>query len=330
MMRLGIVGPGLIWEKRHEGALQKLTDTFTVTAFCASSERHKAEALSHYPKAAFVTDYEAFVKRDDIDAVVVLTPIELNAPVSLTALRAGKDVFLEKPMAHSLALGQELTETAAKLGRRLWILEQDGYDPRWLKIRDLINAGEIGEMTMFDYVIHWPLDTGALSRGGYGDTAWRIKPAYPLGAILDGGHHNVATLSTILGQPKWVFASGESLRDEFGTYDHILAQFGYNTKLHGTFSHSAFLSESRNYLNFRGTTGLIAVDGNNLVIERGEGKSTTIEIAPYEIHELMWNHFAQCIAENREPSYTYSQGFGDLSVLFAMDRSIQSGARADL
>ncbi len=130
-MRLGIVGPGLIWEKRHEPALEKLTDTFTVTAFCASTERYKATALARYPKAAFVTNYEQFVQREDIDAVVVLTPIELNAPVSLAALRAGKDVFLEKPMAHSLALGQQLSQTATHTGKRLWILEQDGYDARW-------------------------------------------------------------------------------------------------------------------------------------------------------------------------------------------------------
>jgi len=330
MMRLGIVGPGLIWEKRHEGALQKLQDTFTVTAFCANSDKHKAEALSRYPNAAFDTNYEDFVKRDDIDAVVVLTPIELNAPVSLAALNAGKDVFVEKPMAHSLALGQELVETAVRLGRRLWILEQDGYEPRWLRIRDLINAGEIGEPIMFEKVAHGPIDNGAQSRGGYGNTLWRIHPAYPMGAIFDGGHHDVAAVSMLFGAPTWVFASGESLRDEFGTYDHVLAQFGYNTQLHGTFSHSGYLSESRNYFIIRGTTGLIVVDGNKLIIERGDGTSQTVEIEPYQIHELMWAHFAKCVTENREPAYTAAHGFADLSTLFAMDRSIKSGERVNL
>jgi predicted dehydrogenase len=99
-MRLGIIGPGLIWQFKHRPVLSKLNSDFAVAAFCASSDRHKADAARDYPGVPFVTDLDAFVQRDDMDAVVVLTPIPLNGPVALAALKAGKDVFLEKPMAH--------------------------------------------------------------------------------------------------------------------------------------------------------------------------------------------------------------------------------------
>ena len=74
-MRLGIIGPGLIWQKKHKTSLAKLANTFTVTAFCASSERLKAETLNDFPNTTFDTDLQTFLHRDTFDAVLVLTPI---------------------------------------------------------------------------------------------------------------------------------------------------------------------------------------------------------------------------------------------------------------
>ena len=51
LMRLGIIGPGLIWQKKHRAALAKLASAFSITAFCASSERRKAETLLDFPAA---------------------------------------------------------------------------------------------------------------------------------------------------------------------------------------------------------------------------------------------------------------------------------------
>ncbi len=198
--RLGIIGPGLVWQSRHRPALDKLDDAFTIAGFCAASDRHQAEVARDYPGVAFVTDVQALVRRDDIDAVVVLTPIPLNGPVALAALQAGKDVFVEKPVAHDLHLGLALVETAQRMGKRLWVLEQDTFATRWQRVREAVHSGEIGELVMYDQVIHWPLDEGQNARRGYGHTAWRIRPDFPLGMLFDGGHHQIATLSMLFGR----------------------------------------------------------------------------------------------------------------------------------
>jgi len=102
MLRLGVVGPGLIWQGRHQPALDKLKNIFEVKAFLAFSERNKEKVSKDFPQASFDTNSKIFMDRPEIDAVMVLTPIHLNASVALQALNAGKDVFLEKPMAHDL------------------------------------------------------------------------------------------------------------------------------------------------------------------------------------------------------------------------------------
>jgi len=329
-VRLGIIGPGLIWQFKHRPALNKLSSDFAVTAFCASSDRHKADAARDTPGVPFLTDLDAFLQRDDVDAVVVLTPIPLNGPVALAALRAGKDVFLEKPMAHKLEDGQALVETAGRMGKRLWVLEQDAYANRWRQVRDVVQSGEIGEPVVYDQVAHWPLDDVQYARGGYGKTAWRIQPDFPLGIMFDGGHHLVATLSILFGKASWVFASGVALRPTFGEYDHILMQFGYAGKLRGTLSYSSLLGASRNYFHIRGAEGLATVEDDRLIVTRDEGATRTVELPAEDMHEQMWRTLAQCIAERREPDYTPARALRDLSTLFGVEQVIKTGNRVQL
>jgi len=329
-VRLGIVGPGLIWQFKHRPVLNRLNSDFAAAAFCASSDRHRADAARDYPGVPFVTDLDAFVQRDDVDAVVVLTPIPLIGPVALAALRAGKDVFLEKPMAHKLEDGQALVETAGRMGKRLWVLEQDAYASRWRQARDVVWSGEIGEPVVYDQVMHWPLDDGLYARGGYGTTAWRIEPDFPLGLLFDGGHHQVAVLSTLFGKASWVFASGVALRPTFGEYDHVLMQFGYAGKLRGTLSYSSFLGSSHNYFHIRGTEGIVTIEDNQLIVTRYEGATRTIEFPAEDPHEQMWRTLAQCIAQDREPEYTKECALRDLSILFGVERAIKTGDKVRL
>jgi scyllo-inositol 2-dehydrogenase (NADP+) len=328
--RLGIIGPGLIWQFKHRPVLDRLRGDFAVTALCASSDQHRAEAARDYPGVPFVTDLNAFLRRDDVDAVVVLTPIPLNGPVSLAALRAGKDVLVEKPMAHKLEDGQALVETAGRLGRRLWVLEQDAYAQRWRQVRDVIQSGEIGEPVVYDQVVHWPLDDGRYTRGGYGNTAWRIQPDFPLGILFDGGHHQIAVLSTLFGPASWVFASGVSLRPTFGDYDHVLMQFGHAGKLRGTLSYSSLLGSSRNYFHIRGTQGSVTVENDRLIVSRDDSATRTLELPAEDVHEQMWRALAQSIDQNREPAYPKEYALRDLAILFGVEQAIKTGAKVEL
>ena len=337
-VRLGIIGPGLIWRRRHEPALAPLGDAFKISAFCASSERSRAEIAQRYPGAPFVTDYRAFVGRDDVDAVVVLTPIHLNAPVALAGLKAGKDVLLEKPMARTPEEAQTLMQAADRTGRRLGVLEQYGYDARWRILRDLIHSGEIGEVVLYDLMMHLPFDAGDNDTGEYARTSWRQTPDFPLGTLFDGGHHQIAMLSILFGAPKWVYASGTSLRRDYGEFDHVLMQFGYEGRLRGMFSHSGYLSASGNYFNIRGTEGLVAVDRVGATVEHKNGSKRVVPLTTVGLsgrglmsersHEMMWRALARAYAEGREPDYTPADAYRELSILFAIAHSARQGERA--
>jgi scyllo-inositol 2-dehydrogenase (NADP+) len=322
-MRLGIIGPSLIWKYSHEPALAQLEQTFQIAAFCAHSERLKDEIAARYPGAPFVTDYEAFVTRREIDAVVVLTPLPLNAPVALAALRAHKHVFLEKPMARSLEEGEAVRQAAERAGVRLAVLEQAAYDQRWRDLRQLIRAGEIGRLVSYEWISHSRDDPQGANAGRYSGTAWRIEADFPLGTLFDGGHHQIAALCALFGKPLTLYASGVNLRPEYGRYDQVFVHFTHRNEVRGILSHASALPRGRNGLVVHGTEGWIAVERESLTIERADGTTRQVPRSRASSHEAMWRALAEAIEAGRPFDYTPDDAFRDLTILLAIERSIE-------
>jgi predicted dehydrogenase len=93
-------------------------------------------------------DYREVLARKDIDAVIVGTPDHWHKQVSVDAMKAGKDVYCEKPMIHEYADGPEMIETARGTGRILQVGSQRVSSVLYAKAKELLAAGAIGELNM--------------------------------------------------------------------------------------------------------------------------------------------------------------------------------------
>ncbi|MFP3895348.1 MAG: Gfo/Idh/MocA family protein [Anaerolineales bacterium] len=325
-IRLGVVGPGRIWKRAHKPALDLLEDRIEIAAFCASSEASRREVAQTYPDVPFYFDYHDLVTSPEIDWVLVLTPISLNAPVALAAMKAGKNVFLEKPMARSLTEGKRLMRTADETGRHLYVLEQAVYPDYLETVEEVIHSGEIGEIIMYDLVSHRIFDTTAEDEG-HGSTLWRVHADFPLGTLFDGGHHPMARLSRLFGRPASIYASGRQVRPTHGEFDHVLMLFEYDSGVRGSFSHGAVLNRHRNHFYIRGTQGILSIERERLVIDYNDDSQRVIERPPERAHEAMWRALVDAVAEGHEPYYTKERAFQELSILLAIQRSIREHGR---
>jgi scyllo-inositol 2-dehydrogenase (NADP+) len=327
-IRIGVVGAGLIWKRAHRPALQLFGDQAEVTAFSAASEKTRREVGQSYPGVPVYSDYRQLVASPDVDWVLVLTPIPLNAPVSKAALQAGKHVFVEKPMARTLAEGEELVRIADETGRHLYVLEQDVYLTYLHSAEEVIRSGEIGEVITYEIVAHELFDaTPEHSAGGYGATQWRIHADFPLGPLFDGGHHPIARLSRLFGMPASIYASGRRTRPTYGEFGHVLMHCEHDSGVRGSFSHASVLSERRNHLYIWGTQGVLSVDRNQLVIDRNDGSQRTVPLPTQKSYEVMWQALFRAITEGRDPYYTRERAFQDLRILLAVQRSIQTDGK---
>lgn len=95
-------------------------------------------------------DYRELLARKDVDAVIVATPDHWHARISVDALNAGKDVYCQKPMVQRVEDGQAVIEAQKKTGRILQVGSQRVSSILYQKARDLIQAGEIGRVSMVE------------------------------------------------------------------------------------------------------------------------------------------------------------------------------------
>ncbi len=95
-------------------------------------------------------DFRRVLDRKDIDAVFVSTPDHWHAPIAMLACQAGKDVFCEKPLSHTLHEGQQMVAAARKYNRVFQTGSQQRSATHFQKVVELIHAGTIGKITCIE------------------------------------------------------------------------------------------------------------------------------------------------------------------------------------
>ncbi|MEA2016023.1 MAG: Gfo/Idh/MocA family oxidoreductase [Actinomycetota bacterium] len=328
-VRLGVIGPGLVWERVHEQELKRFTDKFEIAAFCARSDKSKKKVEKEYPGIPFYRDYKVMLKEPFIDAVIIMTPIPMNPVIAGEALDAGKDVFVEKPLATNSADAGKLIKKEKNSGRKIFVLEQFVHRKFTDRMIEIINSGKIGDILMFERVYHGYIGTKKEDEMNYGNTEWRMKPEYPLGMLMDGGIHEIAALSKIFGKPRSVFATGVKYRqDSYGDYDYESMIFEYKNNLIGTFCNSYYLNGKKNCLIIRGTKGLAYYEeGLTVTVEENNGGRDIINLKGESPYDLMWGNFVDCLDKGIRPYYTSDKALDDLEIFEAIGKSLKEGVR---
>lgn len=154
-------------------------------------------AAGQYGWAETATDWREVVERDDIDVVDVCTPGHLHAEVAIAALRAGKHVLVEKPLANSVAEAEELVRAAADAPGVAMLGFNYRRVPALALARQLVADGEIGRVRQarLSYLQDWLTDPQA-------PMTWRLrKETAGSGVLGDLGSHAVDQLQHLLGEP---------------------------------------------------------------------------------------------------------------------------------
>jgi len=143
-VRIAVVGLGY-WGPNLARNVQDIEEAELV-ALCDMRPGVLETFGRRYPAAATHADFESLLARSDVDAVVIATPVGTHFPLASAALRAGKHVFVEKPLAASADEAALLIDIADQ--RDLVVMPGHTflYSPPVLLIRDLIASGELGEI----------------------------------------------------------------------------------------------------------------------------------------------------------------------------------------
>jgi predicted dehydrogenase len=243
-------------------------------------------------------DYKEMLEREDIEAVIIATPLWSHAEITVGCLDKGKHVLCEKMMAKDMDQCQQMINAAKRNNRLLEIGYQRFYNPIYqAAYENIIKQGVLGDIYMAKLVWHrnssWrrteaaPAPDYNPSRWGYSDWEhllnWRLYRKHSEGLMAELGSHQIAVTDWFFDSvPEKIYASGGTYRYKDGreVYDHIYATLDYPGGRTATFSSIQSNELEGSYEQFMGTKGTLILRGESEAYLFGEedSKATTIEV----------------------------------------------------
>jgi predicted dehydrogenase len=184
----------------HSGIVNSLPGA-RVKAICEKENYlFKAGQALLSKSVSFYTDYMEMVEKEDLDAIYITTPIDKHVPLITDLAKVNRDIslFVEKPLAASYETAQQASNAVANLRGIHMVGFQKRFSPVFLKAREIIKQGILGELMFFRSSSY---SSDVLREG----TAWRFSKEGG-GVLLDLAPHMLDLLQWFFGEPKEVQA----------------------------------------------------------------------------------------------------------------------------
>ncbi len=316
-MKIGLVGCGY-WGKNIARNLHQMG---LLGAVCDSSAKVLESVPKLYPGVMATKSLAALLKSNEIDAVAIASPASQHAAAAKAALLAGKDVFVEKPLALDVKEAKALLDLARRKKRILMVGHILQYHPAIRKLKELVDAGDLGDI---QYVYSNRLNLGKIRHEE--NILWSFAP------------HDISVILLLLGRlPKTVATTGESwlrkgvadvtmttLEFEKGARGHIFVSW-----LHPFKEQKLVVVGSRRMAVFDDVIkegklrifdkGVDWLDGQPVIRQTSESTLFFPDLEPLR-EELL--HFADCVRTRKTPHTDGRNGLDVLRVLDAGQRSL--------
>ena len=208
-IRVGVIGFGFVSKTFHVPLLQG-ADGYKITALSSS---HPADVASILPDVDVVADPKALATHPDIDLVVIASPNETHAPLAEAAMRAGKNVVVDKPFTITVEQARHLGAVATEKDVLLSVFQNRRWDSDFLTIQDAIRRGLVGRIVLFESRID-------RFRPDVRDR-WREIPGPGAGLLYDLGPHLIDQTLLLFGIPESVQATTAKQRRGAKTDDYF-------------------------------------------------------------------------------------------------------------
>ncbi len=334
-LRLGIIGACGFGEYHLDG-ISRIHNA-EVVAICDLKEEYAQHVMKRFRIESFYKDYKELLAREDIDAVTLPLPDQLHKQITIDALRAGKHVLCEKPMALNLDDCREMIKVAEECGKKLMVGQVGRYTPSVVEVKKLLDANEIGEIFMIEseYSHDYSKVRGA--------NDWRVVPERE--PIIGGGCHSVDLIRILVGDPEEVFAyaNNKSLTD-WPIHDCTMALMKFPSGIIGKvttsigckrrYAHRTIIYGTKGTIEFDNTSPTITLFKEKFTDEGSLNKYTqqTLEI---KIPVAINNHnlggevedFCKSIINDTPILCTGLEGAKTVSVCEAIVKSFKSGEK---
>jgi len=305
-----------------------------VSAICEKDAARRQRAAAQYPQARVTGEYDSVLADPSIQAILIATPVSAHFELARSALLAGKDVLVEKPLTSSSAQAQELVDVAASHGRILAVDHTFLFTGAVQKIKSIIEAGELGDILYMDSV---RINLGLFQ--------------HDVNVIWDLAPHDLSVMAYLIAQdPIAVSAAGSShagngveniayLHVEFG--NGLIAHFHLNW-LAPVKIRRMLIGGTRKMISYDDMEpsekvkvydkGIVVNEGDidslrKIIVDYRTGDMVAPKLAHREALAAEAAHFIDCVRSRRTPIADGRSGLYVVRILEAAQESIQDGGR---
>ena len=288
-----------------------------------ATESGQATARSLAPNAQITDNFDDLLRNDQIQGVALATPAETHAELAIQAMQAGKDVFVEKPMALILEDAEKMKKVAEGTDRILMVGHLLEYHPAVIKLREMIASGQLGKI---NYIYSNRLNFGKVRTEE--NALWSFAP------------HDVAVIVRLMGQePVEVSACGGSYLTN-GIADTTLSNLSFENEsrahifvswLHPFKEQRLVVVGDKKMAIFNDVAPFgekiqlypqnVEFDGPIPILKKDDAEF--IEHANTEPLREECKHFLDCIQSRKQPLTNAQTGIDVLKVLHACQQSIE-------
>jgi predicted dehydrogenase len=264
-VRIGIIGMGNMGKYHADYLTKGEVKRAELVAVCSPSP----QKLESYKPLAIHSDGEALIRSGEIDAVVVATPHYQHTSLGLAAMDAGVHLMVEKPIsAHKADAERLIAKSKEKPDLVFAGMFQLRTEPRYAKIRQLIQNGELGEIVRINWIItDWYRTEAYYSSGGWRAT-WKGEGG---GVLLNQCLHQLDALQWLCGMPSKVRSFVQLGRfHNIEVEDNVTAYLEYPNGATGVFISSTGEAPGSNRFEIAGTKGKIVLENDRIEFTRNE------------------------------------------------------------
>ena len=229
-VRWGIIGCGNVTEVKSGPALQKAQNSELVAVMRRNGDLARDYAARHgVPK--WYDDAQALILDPDVNAIYITTPPSSHKEYTIQAARAGKPVYVEKPMALNFAECQEMIAACSTAEIPLFVAYYRRALARFLRIKELLDTGAIGNVRFVSITLYQPVK---LQQSDPNNLSWRVLPEIAGGGIfVDLAPHQLDFLDFLLGPIKLAQGFAGNQAGLYPAEDIVTAAFVFESGVQG-------------------------------------------------------------------------------------------------
>lgn len=337
MIRVGVIGLGMMGTThldvyaRHAGHLAQVVaiadispDRLRGRAKAAGNIEGQAQGVFALEQVQKFAEGMDLIRQADVDVIDICLPTDLHADFAIAALRAGRHMLVEKPLARTAADARRIAEAARVSGRIAMCALCMRFWPGWTWLKQAIATREHGKLLAASF-----RRLGSHPGGAFYSDGKRCG-----GALLDLHVHDTDLVHWAIGRPAAVTSTGYTRVS--GAPDHVFTTYHFDggpmVTAEGSWAMAPGFGFRMHYTaNFEDATAVFDLSAPEPLRLYRDGKQQAVPVEPGMGYQHEIGYFLECLRDNAQPATApLEHAAGSLEIVEAELQSIQTGRRVDL